>query len=170
MNLEDRISAIPDFPKKGIMFRHFAPILADPSAMAYMIEEFAKKINPSEVDVFVGIESRGFIIATALAIHYKKPFVMIRKAGKLPNSTLKISYDLEYGSNTKEIEKDALAPDQRVIICDDLLATGGTAVAATQLVKQSGAKVAALAFVIELADLNGGKLLSAHKRISLVVY
>ena len=123
MKLEDRISAIPDFPKPGIMFRHFAPILADPSAMAYMIEEFAKKINPSEVDVFVGIESRGFIIATALAIYYKKPFVMIRKAGKLPNSTLKISYDLEYGSNTMEIEKDALKQDQRVIICDDLLAT-----------------------------------------------
>ena len=170
MKLEDKISAIPDFPKPGILFRHFGPILADPNAMAFMVEEFAKKINPSEVDVFVGIESRGFIIATALALHYKKPLIMIRKAGKLPGSTLKISYDIEYGSDTMEIEKDAIMQDQRVIICDDLLATGGTAAAAASLVKQSGGKVAALAFVIEIGDLNGGKLLSPHKRISLVVY
>ena len=92
MKLEDKISGIPDFPKPGILFRHFGPILADPNAMTFMVEEFAKKINPSEVDVFVGIESRGFIIATALALHYKKPFIMIRKAGKLPGPTLKISY------------------------------------------------------------------------------
>ena len=138
--------------------------------MTFMVEEFAKKINPSEVDVFVGIESRGFIIATALALHYKKPFIMIRKAGKLPGPTLKISYDIEYGSDTMEIEKDAIMQDQRVIICDDLLATGGTAAAAASLVKQSGGKVAALAFVIEIGDLNGGKRLSPHKRISLVVY
>ena len=168
--LEDKISGIPDFPKPGILFRHFGPILADPNAMTFMVEEFAKKINPSEVDVFVGIESRGFIIATALALHYKKPFIMIRKAGKLPGPTLKISYDIEYGSDTMEIEKDAIMQDQRVIICDDLLATGGTAAAAASLVKQSGGKVAALAFVIEIGDLNGGKRLSPHKRISLVVY
>ena len=116
MKLEDKISAIPDFPKPGILFRHFGPILADPNAMAFMVEEFAKKINPSEVDVFVGIESRGFIIATALALHYKKPLIMIRKAGKLPGSTLKISYDIEYGSDTMEIEKDAIMQDQRVIM------------------------------------------------------
>ena len=95
---------------------------------------------------------------------------MIRKAGKLPGPTLKISYDIEYGSDTMEIEKDAIMQDQRVIICDDLLATGGTAAAAASLVKQSGGKVAALAFVIEIGDLNGGKRLSPHKRISLVVY
>ena len=170
MKLEDKIAAIPDFPKPGIMFRHFGPILADPQAMDYMIEEFAKNINPSEVDAFVGIESRGFVIATALALHYKKPMIMIRKAGKLPGSTLKISYDIEYGSDTMELETGAITPDQKIVICDDLLATGGTAAAAASLVKESGGKVTAFAFVIELGDLQGGKVISSYKRVSLVVY
>ena len=149
MKLEDKISGMPDFPKPGILFRHFGPILADPNAMTFMVEEFAKKINPSEVDAFVGIESRGFIIATALALHYKKPFIMIRKAGKLPGPTLKISYDIEYGSDTMEIEKDAIMQDQRVIICDDA-SNGRYSSSCSCLVKQSGGKVAALAFVIEI--------------------
>ncbi|MDI1495841.1 MAG: adenine phosphoribosyltransferase [Cenarchaeum symbiont of Oopsacas minuta] len=170
MKLEDRIDTIPNFPKQGIMFRHFGPILEDPHAMALMVEEFAKQLHPSEVDAFVGIESRGFIIATALALHYKKPLIMIRKAGKLPGETLKISYDIEYGSDTMEIEKGKIKQDQRIVICDDLLATGGTAAAAATLVKEAGGKVSAMAFVIELGDLNGCKLLSSYKRISLVIY
>ena len=170
MNLKRIISEYPNFPKKGILFRDFSPILNDPAAMSFVIEEFSKRFHPGDVDVFVGIESRGFITASILAQKYNKGMVMLRKAGKLPGKTVKISYTIEYGKAVLEIQKNVLKKDERVVICDDLLATGGTANAAAKLVEKIGAEVAGFAFIIELTGLNGNKKLSNYKTVSLVQY
>ena len=124
MDLKDRISNYEDFPKKGILFRDFSPILKDPSALSFVIDEFSKKFHPNDIDVFVGIESRGFILACMLAQKYNKGMVLIRKAGKLPGTTVKVSYTIEYGKAQMEMQKTALEKNERVLICDDLLATG----------------------------------------------
>ena len=134
MNLREKIAEYFDFPKKGILFRDFSPILRDPSATSFIVEEFSKQYHPKDVDVFVGIESRGFIIACALAQKYNKGMIMLRKEGKLPGKTEKTSYEIEYGEAVMEIQKTALNEGERVVICDDLLATGGTAKAAAVLV------------------------------------
>ena len=157
MNLKEKISEYQDFPKKGILFRDFSPILNDPAAMSF-------------VDVFVGIESRGFITASILAQKYNKGMVMLRKAGKLPGKTVEISYTIEYGKAVLEIQKNVLKKGERVVICDDLLATGGTAKAGAKLVEKIGAKVAGFAFIIELTDLNGIKEINSYKTVSLVQY
>mgnify|MGYP000297044494 FL=1 len=170
MNLRERINEYKDFPKKGILFRDFSPILNDPAAMSFVVEEFSKQFHPVDVDVFVGIESRGFITASILAQKYNKGMVMLRKAGKLPGKTIKISYTIEYGKAVLEIQKNVLKKDERVVICDDLLATGGTANAAAKLVEKMGAKIAGFAFIIELTGLNGNKKLSNYKTVSLVQY
>ena len=170
MNLKRIIAEYPNFPKKGILFRDFSPILADPSAMSFVVEEFAKQFHPRDVDTFVGIESRGFIIASTLAQKYGKGMVMLRKEGKLPGKTVKTSYTIEYGKAVLEIQKNVLKKGERVIICDDLLATGGTAKAAAKLVEKIGAEVAGFAFIIELSDLNGTKEISDYKIVSLVQY
>jgi len=170
MNLKEKISEYSDFPKKGILFRDFSPILKDPSALSFVVEEFSKQYNPKDVDVFVGIESRGFIVASILAQKYSKGMVMLRKEGKLPGKTVKTSYTIEYGKAVLEIQKNALKEGERVIICDDLLATGGTAGAAATLVERIGAKVAGFAFIIELTDLNGIKEINNYKTVSLVQY
>ena len=170
MNLKRIISEYPNFPKKGILFRDFSPILNDPAAMSFVVEEFSKQFHPVDVDVFVGIESRGFITASILAQKYNKGMVMLRKAGKLPGKTVKISYTIEYGKAVLEIQKNVLKKDERVVICDDLLATGGTANAAAKLVEKVGAKVTGFAFIIELTGLNGNKKLSNYKTVSLVQY
>jgi len=170
MNLKRIISEYPNFPKKGILFRDFSPILNDPAAMSFVVEEFSKQFHPVDVDVFVGIESRGFITASILAQKYNKGMVMLRKAGKLPGKTVKISYTIEYGKAVLEIQKNVLKKDERVVICDDLLATGGTANAAAKLVEKMGAEVAGFAFIIELTELNGNKKLSNYKTVSLVQY
>jgi len=170
MNLKRIISEYPNFPKKGILFRDFSPILNDPAAMSFVVEEFSKQFHPVDVDVFVGIESRGFITASILAQKYNKGMVMLRKAGKLPGKTVKISYTIEYGKAVLEIQKNVLKKDERVVICDDLLATGGTANAAAKLVEKMGAEVAGFAFIIELTGLNGNKKLSNYKTVSLVQY
>ena len=170
MNLKRIIDEYPNFPKKGILFRDFSPILNDPAAMSFVVEEFSKQFHPVDVDVFVGIESRGFITASILAQKYNKGMVMLRKAGKLPGKTIKISYTIEYGEAVLEIQKNVLKKDERVVICDDLLATGGTANAAAKLVEKMGAKVAGFAFIIELTGLNGNKKLSNYKTVSLVQY
>ena len=120
MNLREKIDEFPDFPKKGILFRDFSPILRDPSALSYVVEEFTKYFHTKDFDIFAGIESRGFLFACALALHYKKGMVMIRKKGKLPGKTQKISYTTEYGKDVIEIQKHALKKGQRVVICDDL--------------------------------------------------
>ena len=170
MNLKKRIAEYSNFPKKGILFRDFSPILGDPSAMSFVVEEFSKRFHPRDVDVFVGIESRGFIIASILAQKYSKGMVMLRKAGKLPGKTVKISYTIEYGKAVLEIQQNVLKKDEKVVICDDLLATGGTAQAAAKLVEKIGAKVTGFAFIIELTDLNGIKEINKYKTVSLVHY
>jgi len=170
MNLKRRIAEYSNFPKKGVLFRDFSPILGDPSAMSFVVEEFSKQFHPRDVDVFVGIESRGFIVASILAQKYSKGMVMLRKESKLPGKTVKTSYTTEYGKAVLEIQKNALKEGERVVICDDLLATGGTAKAAAKLVERIGTKVAGFAFIIELTDLNGIKEISNYKTVSLVQY
>ena len=170
MNLKRSIAEYPNFPKKGILFRDFSPILNDPAAMSFVVEEFSKQFHPKDVDTFVGIESRGFIIASILAQKYGKGMVMLRKEGKLPGKTVKTSYTIEYGKAVLEIQKSVLNQGEKVVICDDLLATGGTAKAAAKLVEEVGGKVTGFAFIIELTDLNGIKEINNYKTISLVQY
>ena len=170
MNIKDKIAEYPNFPKKGILFRDFSPLLKDPSSLSEIADEFSKHFHPKNVDVFVGIESRGFLLATILALRYKKGIVMVRKAGKLPGKTAKLAYTIEYGKDTIEIQKDILEKGQRVIICDDLLATGGTAKAAGKLVEKVGGEITGFAFIIELTELNGIKGLSKYNCKSLVKY
>ena len=155
MNLKDKVAEYPNYPKKGILFRDFSPILKDPSSLSLVVDEFAKKYHPNDIDVFAGIESRGFILACALAQKYNKGMILLRKAGKLPGKTVKVSYSIEYGKAQMEIQKTALEKNERVLICDDLLATGGTAKAAAKLVEKLGAKVIGFAFIIELTSLKG---------------
>ena len=170
MNLKEKISEYPNFPKKGILFRDFSPILKDPSALSFIADEFAKHFHPKEVDLFAGIESRGFLLAGILAARYNKGMVMIRKAGKLPGKTTNLSYTIEYGKDTIEIQKDIIKKGQRVLICDDLLATGGTAKASAKLIEKVGGKISGFAFIIELTELNGIKGISKYDCKSLVKY
>ena len=170
MNLKDKIADYQDFPKKGILFRDFSPILRDPSALSLVVDEFAKKFHPNDVDVFAGIESRGFILACALAQKYNKGMILLRKAGKLPGKTVKVSYSIEYGKAQMEIQKTALEKNERVLICDDLLATGGTAKAAAKLVEKLEANVVGFAFIIELTALKGIEKIKEYRTESLVEY
>lgn len=170
MNLKDKIAEYPNFPKKGILFRDFSPILKDPSALSYIADEFSKYFHPKNIDIFAGIESRGFILASVLASRYNKGMMMIRKAGKLPGKTVKLSYSIEYGKDTIEIQKDIIEDGQRILICDDLLATGGTATASAKLIEKVGGKVSGFAFLIELTELNGIKGISKYDCKSLVKY
>jgi adenine phosphoribosyltransferase len=170
VNLKDKIAEIPDFPKKGILFRDISPLLRDPSSFSLVVDEFAKLIHPKDVDLFAGIESRGFPLACALSLRYNKGMIMIRKQGKLPGATHKIAYNIEYGKATMEIQNDAIKKGQRVFICDDLLATGGTAKAAAKLVEKIGGVVVGFAFIIELTDLNGWRAIKNYRHESLVKY
>lgn len=170
MNLQNIIAEYQDFPKKGILFRDISPILKSPSALSYVVDEFAKKFHANDVDLFAGIESRGFPIACALSLRYNKGMVMIRKQGKLPGATIKRSYSIEYGKATMEIQKNSISKDQRVLICDDLLATGGTAKAAADLIERLDGRVAGFAFIVELSELNGIKKIEKYRTESLVKY
>lgn len=170
MNLREKISEYPNFPKKGIIFRDYGPMLKDPSALSYIADEFARHFHPKDVDVFAGIESRGFILACLLAVRYGKEMVMIRKEGKLPGRTVKASYKIEYGQDTIEIQRDVIERGRKVLICDDLLATGGTAKAAAKLVEKVGGEVSGFAFIIEMTELNGIRGISKYNCKSLVKY
>ena len=170
MNLKERILEFPDFPKKGILFRDFSPILRDPQALSYVVDELSRYFHPNDIDILAGIESRGFLVACAMAIRYNKGMFMIRKAGKLPGKTVKLSYTIEYGKDTIEIQENAVKKGQRVLICDDLLATGGTAKAAAALIEKVGGKVAGFAFIMELTELNGMEGISKYNCKSLVKY
>jgi adenine phosphoribosyltransferase len=170
MNLRDKITEYPNFPKKGILFRDFSPILKDPSALSYIADEFSKYFHTRDIDVFAGIESRGFILACVLASRYNKGMIMIRKVGKLPGKTAKLSYTIEYGKDTIEIQKDIIKEGQKVLICDDLLATGGTAKASAKLIEKIGGKISGFAFIIELTELGGIKGISKYDCKSLVKY
>jgi adenine phosphoribosyltransferase len=170
MNLKEKIADYPNFPKKGILFRDFSPVLKDPSALSFIADEFAKKFHPKDIDVFAGIESRGFILASILASRYNKGMIMIRKAGKLPGKTAKLAYTIEYGKDVIEIQKDIIKEGERVLICDDLLATGGTAKASAKLIEKVGGEIVGFAFIIELVDLDGIKGISKYNCKSLVKY
>ena len=155
VNLREIIANYPDFPKQGILFRDINPVFKRNDALNYIADEFYRIYSKAKVDMVAGIESRGFIIATALALRFGKGIVMIRKAGKLPGRTLKKSYDIEYGTAIMELQQDAIDKGSSILIADDLIATGGTAVAAAQMIKELGGKVAGFAFIIELSDLKG---------------
>lgn len=172
MNLDRIITKHPDFPKPGILFRDINPVFRNAGALKYLADAFSRAFPKSKFDSVAGIESRGFVVATALAMKAGKGVIMIRKAGKLPGNTVKKSYDIEYGNATMEIQDGAVKKGSRVLIADDLIATGGTAVAAAQLVEELGGKVAGFAFVIELAGLRGAERLRAmgYNVESLVVY
>lgn len=170
MNLKEVISEYPDFPKKGILFRDFSPVLKDPQALSYVVDELSKHFHPKNVDVFAGIESRGFLLAMAMALHYNKGMIMIRKAGKLPGKTTKLSYTIEYGKDTIEIQNNSISKGEKVLICDDLLATGGTAEASGKLIEKMGGKIAGFAFIVELTELNGIKKIKKYNCKSLVKY
>jgi adenine phosphoribosyltransferase len=159
VNLRDIIANYPDFPKQGILFRDINPVFKRNDALNYIADEFYRIYNKSKVDMVAGIESRGFIIATALALRFGSGILMIRKAGKLPGRTLKKSYDIEYGTAIMEIQQDAIDKGNNILIADDLIATGGTAEAAAQLIKELGGNVAGFAFIIELSDLKGAERL-----------
>ncbi len=162
------IRAIPDFPEPGILFRDITPLLAEPEAFAHALDWLTEQCDGA--DAIVGIESRGFLLGAPIAQRLHRPFVPVRKAGKLPADTIARSYDLEYGSATIEIHADALNTGARVALVDDLLATGGTAEAAVQLVLQTGADISAVTFLIELAALNGRERLRPHETTSLLIY
>ena len=154
MDLKNLISDYPDFPKKGILFRDISPILRSPAAMTLMVNQlgdFSDRLTP---DYIVGIESRGFIIGTALATRQRMGFIPIRKKGKLPGNVVGVNYSLEYGEDRLEIQSDVLK-DQKVLLVDDLLATGGTVKAASELISRVGGRLVGCAFVIELLGLNG---------------
>ena len=153
--LKRLIRAVPDFPKPGILFYDITTVLKDKSGFAQLIDAFAAYYIDKKVDLVLGIEARGFIFGPALAYRLNAGFVPVRKPGKLPAETLKVRYDLEYGSDSLEIHKDAIQPGQRVIIVDDLLATGGTMLATTNLVKQLGGDIVGITVAIELDFLKG---------------
>ena len=155
VNLREIIANYPDFPKEGILFRDINPVFKRNDALNYIVDEFYRIYSKAKVDLVAGIESRGFIIATALALRLGKGIVMIRKAGKLPGRTVKKSYDIEYGTAIMELQQDAIDKGDNILIADDLIATGGTAVAAAHMIEEMGGKVAGFAFIIELSDLKG---------------
>ena len=171
MDLKSLIRTVPDFPKPGIMFRDITTLLADPEGLQTVVDQLYERFADSRLDYVVGIESRGFMFGTPLACRLGAGFVPVRKPGKLPAKTLSQEYTLEYGTDCLEIHADAFAPGSRVAIVDDLIATGGTAVAAAELVKRAGAELCGFGFVIELSFLNGIGLLPENVPIhSLISY
>jgi adenine phosphoribosyltransferase len=168
--VEDYIRTIPDFPEPGIMFRDVTSVVQDADGLQLAIDEMVKLLKDTEFDVIAGAESRGFIFGMPIAYLLHKPFVLIRKAGKLPCETVSETYDLEYGTATIEIHKDAIQPGQKVVLVDDLIATGGTMKAAAHLVEQLGGEVVKLLFLIELAGLEGRKALEGYDVASVVSY
>ena len=169
-HIEKAIRNIPDFPKPGIQFKDITPVLADARLFAECIDLLTADFQAGMVDAVVGIDARGFIFAAAAALKLQAGFIPVRKKGKLPYSTHEQSYDLEYGQNTIAIHIDALKPGSRVLLIDDLLATGGTAAAAAQLVEKVGARILQINFVIELSFLKGRDRLSHYPLRSLVIY
>ena len=170
MNLKEKIIEFPDFPSKGILFRDISPLLRDPETISFIVNEFSRRYKSIEIDLLAGIESRGFPLACALALKYNRGMIMIRKQGKLPGRTEKVSYNIEYGNATMEIQTDAVKRGQKVLICDDLLATGGTAKAAASLVEKIGGRVAGFFFIVELTELKGSEVIKNYKYESLVKY
>src|SRR5712672_184448 len=168
--LKKLIREVPDFPKKGILFYDITTLLKDKLGFATLIDALSENYIGKEIDLILGMEARGFIFGPALAYRLNAGFVPVRKPGKLPAETEKVSYDLEYGSNSLEMHKDAIKKGQRVLIVDDLLATGGTAAATAQLARGLGAQIAGFAFVVELDFLKGRDRLAKYDVLSLLHY
>ena len=168
MNLRDHIDEIPDFPKPGILFYDIAPLLREPAAWEHAVSALAEAIAPLKPDVLVGIESRGFLVAAPLALKLQTGFLMVRKKGKLPGTTVRHEYALEYGTDIIEIQADAIKQGERVVLLDDLLATGGTAAASIELLERVGASVVGCAFLIELAGLEGREALDGRQVSTLL--
>ena len=169
-SIADRIRDVPDFPKKGILFKDITPVLSDIDTLRASIKEMAAPFMDLEIDVVVGIESRGFIFGAPIADVLNCSFVPVRKPGKLPWKTESVSYELEYGTDALEIHEDAITEGQNVLIVDDLLATGGTAEATCKLVSKLGGNIKGLSLLIELEGLNGRKRLNQYNVHSLVQY
>ena len=169
-DLKSLIREIPDYPKPGILFYDLTTLLKDPTGFHSLVDQLCEQYNGTKVDIVAGIEARGFIFAPALAYSLGAGFVPVRKPKKLPSKTASISYALEYGTDTLEIHEDAVKPGNRVIICDDLLATGGTAAATAKLIQQLGGIVEGAAFAVELTFLKGRQKLNGFDVFSLMQY
>jgi adenine phosphoribosyltransferase len=170
MDLKTLIREVPDFPKPGILFYDITTLLKDPRGLGAVIDGLKQHYQNTPVDLVLGIEARGFIFAPALAYALNAGFVPVRKPKKLPAEVVSVSYELEYGTDTLEMHKDAVANGSRVLIVDDLLATGGTAAAAARMVREAGGTVAGIGFVVELTFLNGRRKLAGYDVFSLVEY
>jgi adenine phosphoribosyltransferase len=170
MNLKDYIANVPDFPIEGIQFKDITPLLSDGKAFRFATEEFIKFTKEVNADIIVGPDARGFIFGCPVASQLEMGFIPVRKPNKLPREVISYSYDLEYGSNTLCLHKGDIKAGQKVLIIDDLLATGGTIEATIALVEQSGATVAGIAFLIELEELNGREKLEGYNVLSLMKF
>lgn len=170
LNIEDYIRTIPDFPRPGILFRDITPLLAAPEAFGKAIQGFADHFRDRGISAVAAAEARGFIFAAPLALELGVSFVPVRKPGKLPLDTHAFHYELEYGTDTLEVHIDGIHPHDRVLLVDDLLATGGTVEACCRLVEKAGAEVAGCAFLIELSELRGAERIAAYEIFSLIRY
>lgn len=170
MNLKEKLRVIPDFPKPGINFIDITTLLKDGAAMKAALDQMAEMLSGVEADVLVGPEARGFLVGAPLAYKLGAGFVPVRKAGKLPGAVLQAAYELEYGQDTLEIHKDAITPGTRVLVVDDLLATGGTVWSSADLVRQLGGDIVGFAFLIELEFLRGREKLAGYPVYSLIRY
>ena len=170
MDLKEYIRDVPDFPQPGILFKDITPLLRHPPALRHAIDKMGEMCAALNPDTIACIEARGFLFAAPMAYKMGKPLVPVRKKGKLPYQTHKVTYDLEYGSDTVEVHVDAIAAGHRVVIVDDLLATGGTMAAAAKLIEKTGGEIAGLAVLVELTDLNGRARLGDYDLISLIEY
>ena len=168
--LEEYVKSIPDFPEKGIIFRDVTSILQDAEGLHLAIDQMQEKLEGVDFDVVLGPESRGFIFGVPIAYNMHKAFVPVRKKGKLPRATISQTYDLEYGTATIEIHKDAIQPGQKVVIIDDLIATGGTTEAIIKMVEELGGEVVKIVFLMELAGLKGRERLSGYDIDSAIIY
>lgn len=170
MNLEDYVASIPDYPEKGVTFRDISPLMADGQAFRTAVNEIVEYANQKQIDMVVGPEARGFIVGCPVAYELGVGFAPVRKPGKLPRKTIEVTYDKEYGEDTLSLHEDAIKPGQRVLVCDDLLATGGTVKATTELVEKLGGTVVGCAFLIELLDLHGRDKIKDYEILTLLDY
>jgi adenine phosphoribosyltransferase len=160
MSLRSLIRTIPDFPKKGIMFRDVTTLMKDADGFRLVIEQMAERYQDKKIELIAGIEARGFILGAALAFHMGLGFIPIRKKGKLPGKTIREDYELEYGTDSIEVHVDAIVKGQRLVLVDDLIATGGTAIGASNLIKKSGGELIEAIFLVNLPELKGGERLT----------
>ncbi|MBM7709198.1 adenine phosphoribosyltransferase [Enterococcus lemanii] len=170
MNLKDYIASIPNYPSEGVTFRDISPLMADGQAYRYATQQIVDYASEKKIDMIVGPEARGFIVGCPVAYEAGVGFAPVRKPGKLPRKTIEVSYELEYGTDTLTIHEDAIKPGQRVLICDDLLATGGTIKASIELIERLGGVVVGCAFLIELTDLKGRNKIKDYDILSLMEF